>query len=160
MRPLTLLAPCRDMLLRAGRQPELMGFKIYCAVEQYDAVREGEPFDPRSEQFDPEEQLRQELGDLSYERYLEATGQSTSVGVQQVMAGSAGQAAGLQPGDEVIAYGGARVFSTSDLNELILEGAPGQTVVVDVLRDGLQIQVYVPRGPIGITGGRGMGGGR
>ncbi len=139
------------------RESELRLEALYA---QYDAVREGEPFDPRSEQFDPEEQLRQELGDLSYERYLEATGQSTSVGVQQVMAGSAGQAAGLQPGDEVIAYGGARVFSTSDLNELILEGAPGQTVVVDVLRDGLQIQVYVPRGPIGITGGRGMGGGR
>jgi S1-C subfamily serine protease len=76
------------------------------------------------------------------------------------MAGSAGQAAGLQPGDQVVSYGGERVFSTSDLNQLILDGAPGQTVVVDVLRDGQQIQVYVPRGPIGITGGRGMGGGR
>ena len=74
----------------------------------------------------------------------------------------AAQAAGLQTGDEVIAYAGERVFNISDLNQLILEGAPGQTVVVDVLRDGQQIQVYVPRGPIGITGGRGggMGGGR
>ena len=100
------------------------------------------------------------MGDASYERYLDATGQSTSIGVQQVMAGSPGQAAGLQTGDEVIAYAGERVFNISDLNQLILEGAPGQTVVVDVLRDGQQIQVYVPRGPIGITGGRGMGGGR
>jgi hypothetical protein len=46
------------------------------------------------------------------------------------------------------------------LNQLILDGSPGQTVVVDVLRDGQQIQVYVPRGPIGITSGRGRGGGR
>jgi C-terminal processing protease CtpA/Prc len=125
---------------------------------QYDAAREGEPFNPRDIRFDPQQQLRDELGETGYENYLEATGQSTSVGVQQVMAGSAGQAAGLQPGDELIAYGGQRVFDTGDLNQLILDGAPGETVVVDVLRDGQQIQVYVPRGPIGITGGRGMGG--
>ena len=139
------------------RESELRLEALYA---QYDAVREGEPFDPRAGGFDPQDQLRQELGDGSYERYLEATGQSTSISVQSVMAGSAGQTAGLQPGDQVVSYGGERVFSTSDLNQLILDGSPGQTVVVDVLRDGQQIQVYVPRGPIGITGGRGRGGGR
>ncbi len=139
------------------RESELRLEALYA---QYDAVRKGELFDPRAGRFDPPDQLRQELGDASYERYLGATGQSTSISVQSVMAGSAGQAAGLQPGDQVVSYGGERVFSTSDLNQLILDGAPGQTVVVDVLRDGQPIQVYVPRGPIGITGGRGMGGGR
>ncbi len=139
------------------REAELRLDVLYA---QYDATREGEPFSPLTDRFNPQDQLRQELGDASYERYLDATGQSTSIGVQQVMAGSPGQAAGLQTGDEVIAYAGERVFNISDLNQLILEGAPGQTVVVDVLRDGQQIQVYVPRGPIGITGGRGMGGGR
>lgn len=139
------------------RESELRLEALYA---QYDRVVEGEPFDPRADQFDPQDQLRQELGDASYERYLEGTGQSTSISVQSVMAGSAGQAAGLQPGDEVVGYGGERVYSTSDLNQLILDGSPGQTVAVDVLRDGQQIQVYVPRGPIGITGGRGMGGGR
>jgi C-terminal processing protease CtpA/Prc len=139
------------------RESELRLESLYA---QYDAVREGEPFDPQADRFDPQDQLRQELGDASYERYLGATGQSTSISVQSVMAGSAGQTAGLQPGDQVVSYGGERVFSTSDLNQLILDGPPGQTVVVDVLRDGQQIQVYVPRGPIGITSGRGMFGGR
>jgi C-terminal processing protease CtpA/Prc len=139
------------------RESELRLESLYA---QYDAVREGEPFDPQADRFDPQDQLRQELGDASYERYLGATGQSTSISVQSVMAGSAGQTAGLQPGDQVVSYGGERVFSTSDLNQLILDGSPGQTVVVDVLRDGQQIQVYVPRGPIGITSGRGMFGGR
>jgi len=141
----------------AERESELQLEALYA---QYDAVREGEPFDPRAGRFDLQDQLRQELGDASYERYLDATGRSTSISVQSVMAGSAGQAAGLQPGDQVVSYGGERVFSSSDLNQLILDGSPGQTVVVDVLRDGQQLQVYVPRGPIGITGGRGMGGGR
>jgi predicted metalloprotease with PDZ domain len=139
------------------RESELQLEALYA---QYDRVLEGEPFDPRAGRFDPQDQLRQELGDASYERYLDATGQSTSISVQSVMAGSAGQTAGLQPGDQVVSYGGERVFSTSDLNQLILDGSPGQTVVVDVLRDGQQIQVYVPRGPIGITSGRGRGGGR
>jgi len=136
------------------RESELRLEALYA---QYDAVREGEPFDPRAERFDPQDQLREELGDASYEQYLEAIGRSTSIGVRRVMEGSAGQTAGLQIGDEVITYAGERVFSTSDLNQLILQGAPGQTVVMDVLRDGQQIQVYVPRGPIGISGG-GRGG--
>jgi len=141
------------------RESELQLEALYA---QYDAIRDGEPSGPLTNGFDPQNQLRQELGDASYERYLDATGQSTSIGVQRVMDGSPGQAAGLQTGDEVIAYAGERVFNISDLNQLILEGAPGQPVVMDVLRDGQQIQLYVPRGPIGITGGRfgGMGGGR
>ena len=142
-----------------AREAELRLEVLYA---QSDAVREGEPFDSRTVRLDPQDQLRQELGDASYERYLEATGQSTSIGVQRVMEGSAGQAAGLQAGDQVVAYAGERVFRTSDLNKLILEGTPGQTVIVDALRDGQQIQVFMPRGPIGITSGRGggRGGGR
>ncbi len=136
------------------RESELQLEALYA---QYDAIRDGEPSGPLTNGFDPQDQLRQELGDASYERYLDATGQSTSIGVQRVMDGSPGQAAGLQTGDEVIAYAGERVFNISDLNQLILEGAPGQPVVMDVLRDGQQIQLYVPRGPIGITGGRGGG---
>ena len=58
--------------------------------------------------------------------------------------------------EQEIAEQEARVFDSGDLNRLTLEGSPGETVVVDVLRGGQQIQVYVLRGPIGIMGG-GMG---
>ncbi len=71
-----------------------------------------------------------------------------------MLANSPAQNAGLEPGDQIIRYAGRRVFNTSDLNKRILEGERGQTVVMDVLRDSQQIQVYVPRGPIGITSGR------
>ena len=137
------------------RESELRLEALYA---QYDAVRTGEPQNFRN-RADPQDQLREELGDASFERYLEATGQSSSVNIRQVMSGSAGQTAGLQPGDQVVSYGGERVFNTGDLNQLTLQGSPGESVVVDIVRDGQPMQIYIPRGPIGITGG-GRGGGR
>jgi S1-C subfamily serine protease len=70
-----------------------------------------------------------------------------------VLGSSPAEQAGLQPGDEVVAYAGKRVFDMSDLNGLTYEGTAGELVAVEVLRDGQPVQVYVPRGPIGIMGG-------
>jgi len=134
------------------RESELRMESLY---EQYEASRQGEPLAPPTNGSNGRSQLRQELGDAAYERYLAATGQSTRVPVRQVLASSPGEAAGLKPGDEIVAYGGERVFSTTDLNRLTLEGNPGQTVALDIIRDGQPAQVFVPRGPIGITSGRG-----
>jgi hypothetical protein len=97
--------------------------------------------------------LRSELGDAEYEQYLRALNQPTSVPVLEVLASSPSERAGLKPGDEVIAYGGERVFNIRELNELTREGTAGQSVVVDIMRDGQQIQLVMPRGPLGITGG-------
>jgi S1-C subfamily serine protease len=74
--------------------------------------------------------------------------------VRDVLATSPGARAGLKPGDQVVSFDGQRVFDMSDINRLVLEGQPGQVVAVDVIRDGQLVQLYVPRGPIGITGGR------
>jgi hypothetical protein len=118
----------------------------------YDAARSGvstdaTPNDPRSSV------LREELGDADYERYLQALGRPTSVFVGDVLARSPAEQAGLRAGDEVVAYAGSRVFDMRDLNRLVLQGDPGQMVAVDVLREGQTVQLYLPRGPIGITGG-------
>jgi hypothetical protein len=99
--------------------------------------------------------LREELGDADYERYLQAQDRPTSVSVGDVLARSPAEQAGLQSGDELVAYAGSRVFDMGDLNRLVLEGEPGQMVAVDVVREGQTVQLYLPRGPIGITGGRG-----
>jgi S1-C subfamily serine protease len=119
---------------------------------QYDAARGIAAPEPLSN-FPRANALRDELGDADYERYLEALNRPTSVGVRDVLASSPAEKAGLQPGDQVTAFGGKRVFDMSDLNRLVLEGEPGQMVAIDVLRDGQPVQLYVPRGPIGITGG-------
>lgn len=116
---------------------------------QYDAQRGGRPVDPAA----GAQTLRAELGDADYERYLKADGRPTSVPVRDVLASSPAERSGLQPGDEIVAYGGKRVFDMRELNALTLEGTPGESVVVDVRRDGQNVQLVMPRGPIGIFGG-------
>ncbi len=119
----------------------------------YEARRQGEPFNPIEIQRAAQAALRTELGTDAYERYLEATGRPTSVSVFEVIDNSAGQAAGLQSGDEIVGYNGERVFSLDDLQALTIAGEPGESVAVDILRDDQPMQIYMPRGPLGITGG-------
>ena len=119
---------------------------------RYDAQRDGVALSLRSG-LSVDETLRAELGDSDYEQYLEAQGRSTRVGIGSVLASSPAEQAGLQSGDQVVSYAGQRVFAMDELTALTFEGQPGENVVVDVLRDGQQIQLYLPRGPIGITAG-------
>jgi hypothetical protein len=117
--------------------------------EQYDARREGRA--PAGDFGD--NILRTELGEADYERYRTAMGQPTSAGVGDVLASSPAERAGLLPGDEIVAYGGTRVFDVGELNALTLEGTSGESIIIDVRRDGQNMQLVIPRGPLGITAG-------
>ena len=121
---------------------------------RYDAERSGEPVDYFRSRNAGTDALRQELGDADYERYLEANNRSTSVSISSVIDSSPAQSAGLQSGDEIVRYDGERVFSMTDLTQQAIEGVPGQNVAVDIVRNGVPMQVVMPRGPIGISGGR------
>lgn len=118
--------------------------------QQYAARRDGQQVQAFQ---NPDAALRAELGDDDYARYLAAEGRPTSVGVFNVLPGSPAAQAGLQAGDEITSYGGKRVFDTRDLNQLTLQGTAGESVVVDVSRNGQPLQVVIPRGPLGIGGG-------
>lgn len=101
-------------------------------------------------------QIRSELGDYGYENYLAATGRDTSVSVGNVSPDSAGAIAGLQAGDEILSYGGERVFDINDLQSATTSGTEGETVVVELVRDDQPVTLVIPRGEIGIsTRGRG-----
>ena len=62
--------------------------------------------------------------------------------------------AGLQPGDQILRYDGQRLFSMSDLTQQTMQGEAGVNVAVDIMRDGIPMQVVLPRGPVGISGRR------
>ena len=121
---------------------------------RFDAERSGEDVDWMTNRTMTSDTLREELGEADYERYLEANDRSTNVAVSSVIESSPAQTAGLMPGDQIVRYDGERVFSMTDLTRQTMTGEPGQTVVVDVMRNGNLLQVVMPRGPVGITGGR------
>jgi len=121
---------------------------------RYEAERNGDPVDYWRSRNSGSDALRQELGDADYERYLTANNRSTSITISSVIDSSPAQSAGLQPGDEIVRYDGERVFSMTDLTRQTMDGIAGQNVVVDIMRGGISMQIVIPRGPVGITGGR------
>jgi membrane-associated protease RseP (regulator of RpoE activity) len=149
-----------DALVAAGFAPDRAAWikrrtselRMQTLQAQYDAQRQGKPFDPGQIQR-ADATLRAELGDADYERYLSAMGRPTSVGVQNVLASSPADRTGLKAGDEVVACDGKRVFDLRDLNARTFEGTAGESVAVTVRRDGQTVHLTLPRGPIGITGG-------
>ena len=146
-----------DMLIEAGFSPDRAAWIMQRESElqmdsmqaMFDARQSGER--PDRSRLDPDQALRAELGDVEYEQYLEANGRSTSVAVGSVLESSPGQRAGLQSGDQIVGYNGQRVFSYGELSEQTMSATPGQAVVVDIVRDGVPMQVVVDAGPIGIS---------
>ena len=137
----------------ARRTLELESQVAFAALQSsWEAQRSGEQFNPFAEGSDPQALMRQELGDAAFERYLVAQGQPTAIGISQVYTGSPGSEAGLQAGDQLVSYDGERVYSITDLRRQTMQGSPGESVVIEVDRGGMRIQLSVPRGPIGITG--------
>ena len=147
-----------DRLVAAGFAPDraewlnrrIQELRMQAMQSQYEAKREGRPAPPDNLEATT---LRAELGDQDYERFLTAQGRSTSVNIMGVLASSPAERAGLQQGDEIVSYDGKRVFDVQELNELTLGGTSGESVVVDVRRDGQNLQLVLPRGPIGVWGG-------
>ena len=94
--------------------------------------------------------LREEIGDTAWDRYLYGTGEENRVAVSAVIPGSAAEVAGLQAGDHVLSYGEGRVFGFSELRDATTEGESGEMVAVRVQRGGGILDIWVPRGPLGI----------
>jgi hypothetical protein len=94
--------------------------------------------------------VRRERGDPTWDWLLYATGQPNRVVVQGVLGRSAAEAAGLQPGDVVYAYDGARLFHPEELVGSTRGGRLGERIELEVERGGERVRVGVPRGPLGV----------
>jgi hypothetical protein len=128
---------------------------------QYQATREGwidtdRYRDALTDLPDVREVVTNEYGDDAYDRYLYAAGRPNRLVVQDVFQDSPAGAAGLQPGDRVIAMADERIYSTRDLMNVASSGREGETVPLVVERGEAVFELYVPRGPLGIRGGRGF----
>lgn len=94
--------------------------------------------------------LRDEIGADNYDRYLYGTGESNRVRVDSVIAGSAGDQNGLLPGDIIEYYGDQPIFDFRDLRDATSAGSRAELVPVQVRRGNQIVEVWLPRGPIGI----------
>ena len=153
-------------LVNGGFDPDRAGWIVDRLTEmqfeamqaRYEAQRNGEALTRSLLANNPEALLRSEIGDTEFERYLEALGRPTVVGVDQVMAASPANRAGLQVGDRIVSYNGQRVFNMVDLRRATFASESGVDVVVDIDRNGTPIQVVMPAGPLGIIGSGGRRG--
>ncbi len=100
---------------------------------------------------DSSDSIRAELNDDDYDRFLFASGQPNRVGVASVLATSPASKAGLQSGDTLLRYDGEQLFNVRQLIEVSTRGDAGETVVLEVLRDGQKTAIYIPRGPLGFN---------
>ena len=142
----------------ANRSEDLLMAQIEA---RHQAERKGEPLAMEAlERLGPQYMLREELGDWEYERYLQALGRPTSVNIVNVLENSPAARAGLMSGDQIVSYGGTRVFNVFEITQLTREGAVGESMLVDILRDSQPMQIIVPRGPLGAAlSGNGLPGG-
>jgi C-terminal processing protease CtpA/Prc len=97
-----------------------------------------------------EDDLRNSLSDSEYDAYLYASGQANRVAVTSVLASAQAGTAGIKPGDHIIRYDNQRIYNGFDLREATASGSIGDTVALEVERDGQTLQFYLPRGPLGI----------
>ena len=95
--------------------------------------------------------LRSELGDEGYDRYLYESGRNNRVMVSEIIPGSVAESAGLQPGDMLVSYANERIFSTRELQSATREGLRGESVPVTIQRVGQTLFLDVPRGPLGVN---------
>ncbi len=81
---------------------------------------------------------------------LYGSGQNNRVQVAGVLRGSAAERAGLRDGDVVISYDGRRIFEGQALLGATVQGDQGAQTELVVRREGGDVRVVLPRGPIGL----------
>jgi C-terminal processing protease CtpA/Prc len=147
-----------DRLVEAGFAPDQAAWIVQREAEvqmemlqaRYEAMRAQD--NPRFFGSTIDTELRAELGEVAYERYLAANGRPTAIRIGNVIPNSPAQAAGLQPGDQIVRYDGERVFSMMDVAGHIMQNEAEGNVVVDIERGGVAMQLVIPRGPLGVMG--------
>jgi len=119
------------------------------------AIREGwfgtEKYFEKTREFNATTNIyREELGDENYDYYLFNSDQSNRISVLSVISNSPAESIGIEKGDIISEYNHKKVFSWSDLTKATTDGEAGQQVSIVIQRGSEEIELFVPRGPLGI----------
>jgi hypothetical protein len=97
-----------------------------------------------------EVEIKDEIDEDTYDKYLYYTGQPNRLAINSVMLGSAAESSGLKQGDLLIRYEDQKLHTLRDLRSATLEGERNELVDITVLRDGSEVRTSIPRGPLGV----------
>ena len=102
----------------------------------------------------PRRVFEQELSAAEFEQYLNAFGGRTEMEIGDLIESAPAYEAGLRPGDKIIRYNNQRVFHMGDLRTQVYQAKPGESVAVEIQRQGSSSTetIYLPAGPLGIRG--------
>ena len=102
----------------------------------------------------PRRVFEQELSAAEFEQYLNAFGGRTEMEIGDLVESAPAYEAGLRPGDKIIRYNNQRVFHMGDLRTQVYQAKPGESVAVEIQRQGSSSTetIYIPAGPLGIRG--------
>jgi hypothetical protein len=132
----------------AAAEMELLYVQDQAAREEWSTGRRHRELRDLRQRRDRE--IREELGDESYDWFLYASGRPNRVEVRDVLRDSPAGSADVEAGDAILRYAGARIFSPRELRDATRAGRAGSLVAIDLVRGEEELRVYVPRGPLGI----------
>lgn len=162
--------PDPELALRAAGVPEarvdwLLDLSDSISLEglqaEHEALRGSGLDDSRARRFEARRasreaatarlsELRGEHGEPLYDWLLYMDGQDNRVEVSTVMRESNAERGGIEPGDIILSYNDERVYRAPELREATQRGELGETVHLEVLRDGRTESIRLDRGPMGV----------
>lgn len=95
-------------------------------------------------------ELKALLGEEAYAEYMEASGRTVSIEVKSLLPEGIALAAGLQQNDQIIRYGGERVYTPIDLDFAINALPADKSTELEFIRNGESIVIPIGSGALGI----------
>ena len=136
-------------IVRRKNSIELKRLELQNRAERDNYINTQRYFDELDDINKQDINLREELGDESYDEYLYNSKQNNRIRITSVMLGSASEQSGIQKGDVVLSYDNKRMFSWQELKAATTEGQLGEFVSISIVRNGEVYSFSVPRGPLG-----------
>ncbi len=95
--------------------------------------------------------LKFSLGEDRYDLLLLSQGRNNRVRIDEVMSGSAAQQAGVIAGDVISRYADVTIYNVGELRAATADGVRDEVVTLSVIRNNDELELFVPRGPLGVT---------
>jgi len=137
-------------IVRRKNQIELDKLELQDRAQREDYLDTQQFYDELAEIESRDVDLRAELGDDLYDRFLFDSKQHNRVRITQVIIGSEAEKAGIINNDIVLSYDDNRVFTWQELKDATSAGSLGEYVNIVIDRNGEIFSLAVPRGPLGV----------